>query len=99
MPPVEGWSHHEAARTMTNVEIMTKLTTIFRQVFYNDSIVLTPETTAADVPEWDSMTNITLVVEVEHAFGLKFKTAEIEGLSDVGALVALIRSRLSAVAA
>ena len=40
------------------------------------------------------MNHIFLVVEVERSFGVKFQTAEMEELKDVGELVQLIRSKL-----
>ncbi len=84
---------------MTDEQILAELTQVFRRVFYDDTIVLTPQTTAADIPDWDSMANITVVVEVEQQFGVKFKVAEIESLHDVGALAALVKARIPQVAA
>lgn len=77
-------------------QIYTQLTTIFHDLFDDDSIVLTPETTAADIEEWDSFNHINLIVAVEAKFGIKFKTAELEGLHNVGHLVQLIQQKLAA---
>jgi len=74
-------------------KILVELTDIFRTVFEDDSIVLDLHITQDDIPQWDSMAHVTLVVEVEHRFGVKFKTAEVEELRDVGELVALIKAR------
>lgn len=79
---------------MNDAAIYEKLGQIFRETLGNDAIALTPETTADDVPEWDSMNHIFLVVEIERAFGVKFQTAEMEELRNVGELVHLIRSKL-----
>ena len=57
---------------------------------------MNPGTTASEITEWDSMTNIAMTVEVEHEFRVKFKTAEMEELHNIGDLVALVRSRLEA---
>lgn len=78
---------------MTHAEILSGLTEIFHEVFDDDSIVLTENTTAADIPAWDSLNHITLIVEVERRFGLKVKTAEIEELHNVGDLVKLIAAK------
>jgi acyl carrier protein len=83
---------------MGDTEILQKLDAIFRDVFDDPSVTLTMQTTADDIPEWDSMNHITIVVETEKRFGLKFKTAEIEELKDVGDLVHLIRAKLEKVA-
>ena len=78
---------------MTHDETLVALTEIFRDVLDDDTIVLTAATTAKDIPEWDSMNHITIVVESERRFGIKVRTAEIEGLANVGALVSLIAAK------
>ena len=79
---------------MTDAEIMQKLTGIFREVFDDDELVLTEATTADDVDEWDSFNHINIIVATEAGFRVKFQTAEIEGLKNVGHLVALIQRKL-----
>jgi acyl carrier protein len=79
---------------LTNEQIYAQLTEIFRNLFDDDSIVLTPETTAADITEWDSFNHINLIVATEVRFGIKFKTAEIESLHNVGHLVDIIAAKL-----
>jgi len=83
-------------RTET-AHIYAELTPIFRDVLDDDSLVLTPELTAADVPEWDSFNHINLVVAIESQFGVKFQTAELESLQSVGQLVDLLQRKLAAV--
>lgn len=78
---------------MPRDEIMAELTEIFRDLFGDDDIVLTPETTADDVPGWDSIKHISLVVAVEDRFGIKIATTELEGLRHVGDLVALVEAK------
>ena len=69
------------------------LTTVFHDVFDDDSIVVTPELTADDVDEWDSLSHIRLVLAVEKQFGLKFSAAEVGRLKNVGEFVALIEAK------
>ena len=52
---------------MTRQEIFEKLSEVFSDVF-DEEITVTAETTAADIEEWDSLTHITLISEVEDAF-------------------------------
>jgi acyl carrier protein len=79
---------------MTDATVLAQLTQIMRDLFDNDSIVLTPETTAADVENWDSLNHIALTVAVESKFGIKFKTAELEELLNVGDFVHVIEKKL-----
>ena len=69
---------------MTREEILAKATEIFRDVFDDDSIKLTEETTAADIEDWDSLMHITLINEIEEAFGYKFGMKEVLGMKNVG---------------
>lgn len=80
---------------MTEAEIYAGLTEVFHDVFDNDSIVLTPATTADDVEDWDSHNHITLLVAAEQRFGVKFHTAEIESLRNVGELVRCIERKVN----
>jgi len=73
--------------------IYARLTEILRDVFDDETLVAVPELTANDVKEWDSVNHITLVVAVEQAFGIKFKTAELETMKNVGHLVELIEKK------
>ena len=78
---------------MTPDQILHDLTGIFRTVLDDDALVLTPDTTAADVPGWDSMAHITIVVEAERHFGIKVRTAEIEEMRNVGDFMRLIAAK------
>jgi acyl carrier protein len=75
--------------------ILNDLTDIFREVLDDPTLELRSDSTAEDVPNWDSMNHIIIVVEVERHFGIKFQTAEMEELRNVGELVLLIERRLT----
>ena len=79
---------------MTQDEILQKLTPIFRDVFDTPDLVIDLTTTADDVDEWDPVNHITLIVETEQKFGIKFQTAELEELKDVGEFARLIASKV-----
>ncbi|MDE1156134.1 MAG: acyl carrier protein [Acidobacteriaceae bacterium] len=81
---------------MQQEDIYAQLTSIFHDLFDDESIVLSPSLTAADVPEWDSFNHINLIVAVEARFGIKFQTAELESMQTVGHLVDLIQKKLVA---
>src|SRR3954470_24696231 len=79
---------------MQTAEIYEKLTELFRELFADDLIVLTPQTTANDIEGWDSFNHISVIVAVETRFGVKMSTGEIENLANVGALVTAIQTKL-----
>lgn len=74
--------------------IFEKLTPIFRKVFNDDSITLSRELTAGDVANWDSLTHMLMIGEVENSFSIKFKLKELNKLENVGGLVELIEAKL-----
>ncbi|MGH2414868.1 MAG: acyl carrier protein [Microcystaceae cyanobacterium] len=80
---------------MSRTEIYEKLTTIFQDVFDDDDISLHDSTSAKDIEDWDSLTHINLVLGVEQKFGIKFRTAEVAQLANVGEFVDLIGLKLS----
>ena len=78
---------------MDKPQVYARLAEIFEDVFDEDSIKLTPELSAKDVDVWDSLAHIRLILTIEKAFKIKFKTSEIGKLENVGDLVALIEAR------
>lgn len=72
---------------MTADDILAKLTEVFRDVFDEDALVLTRETTAEDIDEWDSLNQIKLILACEKAFAIKLKPRDINTLANVGEMV------------
>ncbi|CAN5230011.1 acyl carrier protein [Polaromonas sp.] len=79
---------------MTETEILTSLNQVFRDVFDDDTIAITPATTAEDIEGWDSQAHVNLIVAAEVRFGIRFRTAELESLHNVGQFAELIRAKL-----
>ncbi len=74
---------------------MDTLTEVFRQVFADPEITLTPETTANDVDGWDSMSHVNLIMAVENRFNIRFNQKEIMGFRNVGDLARCVEGKLS----
>ncbi|MGA2564132.1 MAG: acyl carrier protein [Steroidobacteraceae bacterium] len=79
---------------MNTAQIYQQLTDIFHEVFEDQTVIPTPEMTASDVEEWDSFNHINLMIAIETRFKIKFKTAELESLHNVGHLVEIIEKKL-----
>jgi acyl carrier protein len=77
---------------MTDEQILLRITEIVRDVVGDESLALTKSTSAQDVPGWDSMAHINIIVALEHEFQVKFKTASLEEARNTGDLIDLIRS-------
>lgn len=74
--------------------VKDELTTVFEQVFDEENLTLTPEMTANDIEDWDSMSHVTMLMAVEDHFGIEFEQWEAMNLPDVGALIKLIEKKL-----
>lgn len=79
---------------MNEKEIYEQLNEIFRDVFDDDDIELTADTTAEDIDGWDSLANINIVVSVENEFNIKFEMNEITEMKSVGEMVKVIMERI-----
>jgi acyl carrier protein len=77
---------------MNQAEVIAKLQTIFDDLFL-EPVTVTPELSAKDVPEWDSLMHISLVVSVEKAFAVRFRVGEVEATKNVGEFADLIVRR------
>ena len=75
-------------------DILKQINDIFIDVLDNDKIKLTPETTASDVEDWDSLNHIQLIVAIEKKFKIRFNSAEINSWKNVGEMCAAIDKRL-----
>ncbi|HUB11371.1 MAG TPA: acyl carrier protein [Acetobacteraceae bacterium] len=78
--------------------VIAQVADIFRTVLNQPDLELSLRSTPDDVPGWDSMTHITLLVEAECRFGIEFHPAEVEALQSVGELVRAIEAKCASAA-
>ncbi|MDE6580595.1 MAG: acyl carrier protein [Ruminiclostridium sp.] len=74
-------------------EIFERLNGVFRDVFDDDSITVSEDTTANDIEDWDSLNHITLIDAVESEFGVRFTMGEVSGMKNVGEMAQIIKER------
>ena len=72
-----------------------KLQEIFRDIFDDEELEITEATTADDIEDWDSLTHMQLIVEIENEFGIKFSTAEVNMAGNVGEFIEIIKGKLA----
>lgn len=75
---------------MTHEALMSDIQDIFRDNFDDDSLVITRETTADDIEDWDSLEQINLLTAMEKKFGIKFTLDDVRGLANIGDMADLI---------
>lgn len=72
---------------------LKELNAVFREVFDDATLQITPEMTANDVDGWDSLSHINLILAVESAFNIKLSQKELLSLKKVGDLVEVIDAK------
>lgn len=75
---------------------LAKINDVFQRVFDDDELSIDRSTSAKDVEGWDSLMHVTLLINIEKAFGVKFKSSEVASLKNVGELVDLLDAKLGA---
>lgn len=78
------------------MDTFEQLNAVFCKVFDDKDIKITPEMTADNIDEWDSLSHVNLVVAIEKHFGVKFKNSEIIRWKNVGQMLASINEKLAA---
>ena len=79
---------------MSRQEILDKVNEIFQDVFDDETITVADATTAEDIEDWDSLTHITLISEIESEFGFKFAMKDVLGMKDVGEMLDIIEKEV-----
>lgn len=80
---------------MEKSEIFEKMTEICRDVFEEESLAVTESMTAADIKNWDSLTHLTLVNELETTFKVAFTIDEVTGSKSLGELLDALMKHIS----
>lgn len=81
---------------MADDAVDDRMLQVFREVFADDDLSLTDETTAADVPGWDSLAHINLMFALENEFDMQFTDEQLSEFRNVGELRRFLRSQLPA---
>ncbi len=83
----DKYDQNRKGKSMSREEIYTRLNEVFRDVFDQDDITVSDETTAADVEGWDSLIHITLMDAVEEEFDIRFDMKTVVKMKNVGEMV------------
>ena len=75
---------------MEREEIYERLNEVFQDVFDDEELEVSDETTAADVEGWDSLMHITLIEAVEDEFDINFDMKTVVKMKNVGEMVDFI---------
>jgi acyl carrier protein len=76
--------------------LLEALQPIFRDVLDNPNLVITRESSASTVDDWDSLAHVNLVTVIEGQYKVKFALGELQDLKNVGDLIDLLQAKLAA---
>ena len=75
------------------MELPNRVQNVFREIFEDSGLIVTDQTVAADIPKWDSLTHISLILALEEEFGIEFSSEEVTSMADVGDLIATLETK------
>ena len=75
--------------------MLYELQTIFREVFDDPTLQISPELSMANYPDWNSVMMVQVVLATESRFGLRFTTNEVAAIKSVADILRLIETHKS----
>ena len=72
-----------------------RLTDVFRDVFDNSDLEISPDTVIKDIQGWDSLVHVTLMAAVQDEFGIRYSIDDIVKMKTVGDILDFIDGRRS----
>jgi len=75
-------------------EILETVIRVCKEVFDNEDMELTAESCSSDFEEWDSLTFLNIISDLEDEFGIGFSLDEITDSKNLGQLAAAIEKHL-----
>jgi acyl carrier protein len=79
---------------MERTTIFDKVSNVLRKVLNDPNLILTNDMTASDVSQWDSLSHMVIIVEIEEMFDIKIKLKELNKMRNIGDMVDIIISKL-----
>ncbi|WP_433975785.1 acyl carrier protein [Tunturiibacter lichenicola] len=76
-------------------DLLPEVQEIFRDVFDEPSLVITQESNASTVDDWDSLAHVNLVTAIEKKYKIKFGLGELQQLKNVGDMIDLMKKKIA----
>lgn len=75
------------------METIKRIEKVFQNVFKDKNIKISENTTANDIPAWDSLMHMIVISEIEEEFGLNFSFNEAGDFKSIGDIVNCINNK------
>ena len=76
------------------MDILDQIRLVLADVFDDDELAVTEETTAEDIDGWDSFAQMQIIAGLEETFDIHFTIEEVVGLKSVGDMVKTVEEHL-----
>jgi acyl carrier protein len=80
---------------MTNEQIQSEVQDVFRRVFGDNTLILTPKTSQDDIEEWDSLEHINILSIIEQQYSIKFDLNEVMEIKTAGDIIDLVAQKVN----
>ncbi len=77
------------------METFKRIEKVLQNVFEDKNIKISENTTANDIPAWDSLMHMIVISEIEEEFGLNFSFNEVGDFNSIGDIVNCINNKRS----
>ncbi len=78
---------------MERKEILIALNGIFSVVLNKENLQLDESMSTDDIDNWDSLTNMTIISEIERLWGVHFKLRDIIRMKNIGDMIDTILAK------
>jgi acyl carrier protein len=76
-------------------DLLPEIQEIFRNVFDDSYLIITRESNASTVEDWDSLAHVNLVTAIEKKYKIRFALGELQELKNVGDIIDLIGKKIA----
>ena len=78
---------------MSETDVFNRVQDVIRECLDKPDLTLRPDMVARDVEGWDSIAMVNIILQTQKAFGIRFKSTEIDELVNVGDFVTKIEAK------
>lgn len=79
---------------MKREEIINNVTSIIRSVLKNNELIILENQDLTELENWDSLTQVAIIAQIEKQFSIRFKLLELNRLKVFSEMISIIESKL-----
>ena len=80
---------------MEQDQLLQGLNKLFKEVFNDPKIEISPQTSINDIESWNSLNHVVLIDKLEKQYNIKFELEEVLGFMSIEDILNAIRNKIS----